>query len=84
MAASGGSFFPEASSHDLHKFLSSSLGRLLLHAEKVLGRGGVLIVVLGGTPLLLSLHHSEVPLRELLCEAASEERFNRHQKLHLG
>ena len=48
---------------------------LLLHAEQVLGRGGVLIVVLGGRPLLLHpLHHSEVPLRELLGEAAPDDR----------
>ena len=46
---------------------------LLLHAKQVLGGGGVLIFVLGSTPLLLSLHHPEVPLRELLREAASED-----------
>ena len=51
---------------------------LLLHAEQVLGGGGVLIVELGGAPLQLSLHHSEVPFGELLCEAASEGQFNRH------
>ena len=56
---------------------------LLLHAEQVLGRGGVRIVVLGGAPLLLTLHHSEVPLGELLREAASEGQFNRHHNFYL-
>ena len=51
---------------------------LLLHAEQVLGRGGVLVVVLGGRPPLLHpLHHSEVSLRELLSEATPERQFNR-------